>query len=259
VEFVKYFYNVNYKTALEYIASDFRLGTNEAEKEIGKRRPAHNPYMGEKRTIRVAKRRMSYPEIMFWKKFDKTITESDLAEKHIHPLYQAWFGDDIIYRYKYPDIAFYYHINSGFHYQLYNPKKFYNGEGTKFLQTSSNYCIGLWDLDWNKEYVVITKSYKDWFLMNRLGINVVAQMTESSVLKDGYLDKLKTFKKVFTLFDNDFSGITASKKYKKLHKTIPLLFGRHEEKDFADNMEKVGRNSLFIRCNLVAQRLKIKL
>ena len=49
------------------------------------------------------------------------------------------------------------------------------------------------------------------------------------------------FKNIFTLFDNDITGISLAKEYKKEHNTIPLWFPlKSYKKDFSDNLKDIG-------------------
>ena len=120
--------------------------------------------------------------------------------------------------------------------QLYFP----NNKGTNRLRfrTASRMKLGglSWALPPNEcDYIVITKSKKDSFFLKMLGVNCCYVVSESIILTEEVFKKLN-YKKVFTLFDNDYPGKRLSVQYKHIHKTIPLLFPKDMKKDVSDNL-----------------------
>jgi hypothetical protein len=195
----------------------------------------------EKKSFTVTTRKHNYRNLKYWKNFLDYITEEDLKKYNIFPLHTLYMNKKPLYTTTYKNSFVY--LLGGKHFQCYG------GEGNllrgnKFFNTV-NKVVGLKILDNTKEYVVITKSYKDWFLMKLMGINAITIMSETQRLSENDLSFLDGFKHVFTLFDNDVAGKKATIRFKRNYKTKPLLFSKGMEKDYSDNLLKFGSRDLW--------------
>jgi hypothetical protein len=243
IEFVKQSYGVGYFDACFIIAEQFNLLDNITSTKTFTKLP----YSKQPTELRVLKKRFTKSELEFWLKYDNSITITDLENSHIHSLKTAWLNGKQIYTHKADELAFYYHLSSGYNYQLYNPNKFY--AKIKFIQSSNKFLIGEQFIDYDCDYLLISKSFKCWFCEKRFNINTTAILSESIIIPKKVIDRIQKIKfektgKYFillTLFDNDYKGKKASILYKKEHNTIPLLFPANEEKDFSDNLAKFGK------------------
>lgn len=255
--FVSELYKKDYHHTLLIIAKEFKL----LESDINYQSIQIQQQTKEKqeKIIKVLRKNYTKQDLDFWHKYDKTITKEDLQKANIYSLDIAWINDKKIYQYKNSekDVAFFYHLQKGFHYQLYNPNGFYNTKHLKFFSSSNDYIIGWETIDWNCEYLLIGKAKKEHFLMKRFGINCICIMTENKILFDEVIFTLKDFL-LFTLFDNDYAGKIATAKYKKLFGTIPLLFPKEEEKDFSDNLEIYGKNYIIDYITEIKQNFNLK-
>ena len=133
-----------------------------------------------------------------------------------------------------PNIYAYFSKNNTIN-TIYQP----NNNLYKFIKLYS-VIYGEDNLSENSEILIIGSSNKDIMCMYSLGINKVdfiASPNENVLIKK---DKLDIYKKkynyIFTLLDNDKTGIKTMSKYKELY-NIPFIYCPYE-KDFSDSMEK---------------------
>lgn len=237
--FVQSLYSgLNYHRTLQLIATEFNL-ISRSHDYVKPVKLEIKPQIDK--TLQIQRKKFTKLDLEFWKKYDNSITYEDLEKSNIISLKTAWLNGKIIYNWSNNDVVFAYHLQEGYHYQLYNPKGFYNNPRLKFFSSGNQYILGWETIDWNCEYIIIGKSYKCWWIQKRYGLNIIARLTETGMLTDEIMYELKDFL-VFTLFDNDRKGKQASIEYRNKYGTIPLLFPKEEEKDFSDNCAKFGRN-----------------
>lgn len=255
--FVQEQYGLKFNEAVYKIALDFELVDNENFSAIlGHKKAKHlkniNPV--EKKSFKITKRKHNYRNLNYWRNFLSYITIQDLIDYNIYPLHTLYMNDRPIYSTSYKNSFVY--LLGGRHFQCYG------GEGNllrenKFFNTI-NKVVGLKILNNTKEYVVITKSYKDWFLMKLMGLNAITIMSETQRLSETNLSSLDGFKHIFTLFDNDIAGKKATIRYKKEYGTIPLLFPKDMKKDYSDNLLKFGDRNLWEYVQEVQEYYNIK-
>lgn len=138
-------------------------------------------------------------------------------------------------------------------------KKIYmpNEKGSKRFITN---CVmedigGVDGISYERESLVITKSYKDCRVLKNQGLNAIWLQSES-VLPDlrTLLPLCSRFKRVYIFFDNDETGIKMSKELQEILDSylegeviilmIPVFLICHGIKDPADYIEKKGREEL---------------
>lgn len=193
------------------------------------------------------------PELLqYWKNHISWLTKQDMEKYNILPFYRYYIDGECKYT-NYKDIAFIYRLDRHI-FQLYAPNKIFNR--LKFLTTGSK-VFGVNSIDYSKDYIVIAKSYKDFFLMRMLQINCIGILSESARLDTEIQSIIEKFKYAFTLFDNDIAGKKASIYYRDNYSTIPLLYKKGEPKDFSDNLIKYGENDVFEEATNVASDFDI--
>jgi hypothetical protein len=136
--------------------------------------------------------------------------------------------------------------------KLYRP---YNSKKYRFLSTTvPNDIGGLHNINYNTNYIVITKSYKDYRVLKNENLNVVWLQNEVTIPDTDILVGIfKTFLKIYILFDNDKTGVENAAILKTkleiilnievLVIFIPNAIGKNV-KDPSDLYYKSGRNSL---------------
>ena len=191
--------------------------------------------------------------INYWRKYISWITIEDLNKYNIKPLYTYSIDGIVRYRVSDREIAFIYQLDL-YMFQVYAPYKLSNQ--VKFLTTETK-ILGLNTVDYNKEYIVIAKSYKDFFLMRLLNINCIGILAEKIRLTVEAQLIVDKFDYKFTIFDNDWTGIRSTIYYKNNYSTIPLLFPKNEPKDFSDNLEKYGERDMWDLINDTASKFSI--
>ncbi len=131
-----------------------------------------------------------------------------------------------------------YFRSNGDIYKIYKPKC----KEDKFTSVLT-YIQGVDQLVPNKnDYLIIGSSLKDIMSLLQLGIGniqVIAAPSENSLLKEGYVEFLKSnYKGLITILDNDTAGIKAMNDYYQKY-NIPFV-NLDMEKDIADTVKKYG-------------------
>lgn len=112
----------------------------------------------------------------------------------------------------------------------------------KFLSNNiTSHIQGYNLLKYKSKTLIITKSYKDILVLNKLGYDAIAPHNEVIFIDPWDLDFLKTkYKYIYVFYDNDSTGIEYSNKYSELYNisniSIPLdySFGNTHIKDSWD-------------------------
>lgn len=234
---VKYF--LSFQEAIIRIVNDFNLdGNGYANKKevdtIINRKPA------PKKVFSFDIKGWTPELLQYWKNHISWLKKEDLQNYNIFPFYKYYIDGECKYT-SYKDIAFLYRLDKHM-FQLYAPNKLF--DAIKFLTTGTK-VFGVKSVDYSKEYIVIAKSYKDFFLMRMLGINCIGVLSETCRLDLDSEFIIQKFKYVFTLFDNDIAGKKASIFYRDSYNTTPLLYKKGEPKDFSDNLLKYGENDVY--------------
>lgn len=236
---VMYKYKLTFSQAIIKIGIDFKLfGKNPLSSLKANEYISHTYSIESNFTVKV--RDYNTRHLRFWQSFIPTLTKDDLLRANIYCLDTLWINNQIAYDVKYSEIAFVYHLKKGNNYQIYLPQtKLKN----KFITSTTNVLVGKQFLNKKANYVVITKSYKDWFLLYKSGVNSVAILSETII--NIRFEVFDDFDYVFTLFDNDWKGRHSTYLWHKKYNTIPLLFPKDEPKDYSDNIVKYGIDDMF--------------
>lgn len=114
----------------------------------------------------------------------------------------------------------------------------------KFRQIIKSTIIGQSFLR-EDEYVIVTKSYKDFVILQICGFNACCILSENYKPNMMDLTTLRKFgkKRIFTLFDNDNTGHLAGEEWKTKFKSIPILLSE-EMKDAYKHYKTFGKEDL---------------
>jgi len=241
---VKYF--LSFQEAIIRIVNDFNLTGKGYENKKGidtivKKAPT------PKKVISFDIKPWTPQLVQYWKNHISWLKKEDMENYNIFPFYRYYIDGECKYT-SYKDIAFLYRLDKHI-FQLYAPNKLF--DVLKFLTTSTK-VFGVNSVDYSKRYIIVAKSYKDFFLMRMLGINCIGVLSETCRLDLNAEFILEKFEFTFTLFDNDIPGKKASIFYRDTYKTIPLLYKKGEPKDFSDNLIKYGENDVYEEATYVA-------
>ena len=184
----------------------------------------------------------------FWEPYE--ISLSNLVEDFVYPVKEFLFLNTKwgnIHKVVNTPAYAYTNFNSG-NIKIYLP---FNKKGKKFISDCKSYDIGGIDrINYNIDYIIITKSYKDYRVLYNLNYNTIWLQNEG-VLPKELFDIIKFFKFIYIFFDNDLPGIKASAKImetiQKRYKTKQIISIRLNElttKDPSDFIKKFDKKLL---------------
>jgi len=148
--------------------------------------------------------------------------------------------------------------NPIFSYTIYDKLKIYKPFDTvyKFYTDCNKYYIQGWkQMDYTKDYIIITKSLKDVMLLYSLGYNAIALNGEGFKIPDNILSILKsTFKKIIIFYDRDRTGIINTRKLVKDNKfDFMFIPKKYKVKDITDFYKKYNKE---LTINLLSKLTK---
>lgn len=231
---VQFRYNCTFIEALRQIITDFRL--NREVPQLPKQIVEYKPK--PRVVIQVSIREWEKKDLDWWAQFN--IHQGDLMEAAIYPAKAVWL-DGEHYRCKKNDPCYIYYFGNGL-YKLYFPnRKKKEGRFITNIRLEDSFLQGINLLPEQGDILVYTKSYKDIICLRKFGIYAIAPQSESQTVTLEQHDRLsKRFNNIFSLFDNDSAGRLSTISHLALPKIHPLLFPFTMEKDFSDNVKKVG-------------------
>lgn len=151
---------------------------------------------------------------IFWSKFE--ITRQNLIEDKVYPVSKYLTDNPALGKKRlvnaYTPTYIFTEFESG-NRKLYFP---YNNKETKvkFLTNCNSDDIGgLSSIDPYADYLIITKSYKDWRVIKNLGYNVIWLQNEGMIpSKETWIDRIKIgkYSRVYIFFDSDEPGLKAA-------------------------------------------------
>jgi len=122
-------------------------------------------------------------------------------------------------------------------YKIYLP----HNPNKKFIKVQ-NYIQGMDQLNYDKEYLIITSSLKDLMAFVKLGYRnaeAIAPDSENTMIAEQYIKSLKKkYSKLCVLFDNDDAGINAAIKYQERYDMPYVVLDM--SKDLSDSVRDFG-------------------
>lgn len=240
IALVAEFKKITYNEAKALIAKDFLTNGEREKRDLRVLVPKDKRF-----DLLVANRKFSEIDYNLWNiASDIKVTEKDLKKYGVSAL-EVYSINGKVYHPTGPSYLF----SLGKTKQIYRPdlpKKsdFYEG------RYRSNTTKGLYGVSFLKDdwYVVITKSYRDWFYLQKLGVNSLFVLSEGHVFTPEEIALLLKYK-VFVLYDNDTTGIIKSYQLTGLG-YVPIFL---PENDVVDNIKKMGgrvtKNKLLKKLN----------
>lgn len=259
-------YKVSFQEALFIIDKLLSLGLSNADTiipPVPAKSIAKTPEEIRKQTeLQVRYREFNLRDRDFW--YSYGITRSQLISDKVYPVssYTLYTKDGKV-------------INSSPYQVTYvfedfpnNRKKIYSPKSNTFkwvTNCTGNDIGGVDNLDYTKDYVIISKSYKDYRVLKNEGLNTVWFQNEGMLPSKEVIEKyLKGFKKIIIFFDNDKAGLEACIKVKEyltkilgseiLSFIVPIPYLKDNVKDPSD-LRKFNN----LQFNTIINKLKLKL
>lgn len=236
IAFVMQLYNLDYHEALEKIAGDFGI-TNEVKyREVIEKLPPVEVIKPKKAPkIIVATRPFTKQELKYWEEYDQGL--EDLKRENIYAPKQIWVNGDkkpvdkseLVFCYYYPEID---------KWKIYKP--FAKKEFKWYTNVPFDYIENIKNVE-NCKKVLIAKSKKDKMVLQK-ALNydcmITSQAEDLSCFNEESIRILKTCKNVYTVFDNDTKGKSASwtltNNFEFKHCNVPDKYLAEGITDFAD-------------------------
>lgn len=239
-------YNLTLDESLRFIDNELSLGICSSYTEVvtdATPKPKYKLTKRRNNNIGIAPRKFEVRDRDFW--YPYGITREQLTSDGVIPISCYRFlsrkGDTCtITPY---DVCYAYTEFDDDRKKIYRPMG--SSEQKWLTNCSQNDIGGIEHLDTTCEYVVITKSYKDYRVLKNEGINAVWFQNEGMIPSVDFLQFIHLFKTVYIWFDNDQAGIATSIKARKYfeelgHKNVhqvlvPIPYRKkHNVKDPSD-------------------------
>lgn len=210
-------YSLSKLDALRYIDQQLGLGISNGEKIVATKVVAEPTVRVEELTQRkhidFAPRPFDSRDRGFW--YDQYgITRENLKDDGVYPTsyYRFEAKDGKMYDVRPNDICYTYTDFTDRKMKIYRPMG--SSEQKWLTNCSQNDIGGVSHIDYTKDYIVITKSYKDYRVLKNAGLNVIWFQNEGMIPDKEVLEKYKIllFKTIYIWFDNDQTGLAASSK-----------------------------------------------
>lgn len=191
------------------------------------------------------------------------ITAATLNKYKVYPLKQVWITKDKtlnLYATKANPIYGYYFGDNK--WKIYRP---YGGDYKWYSNTTRVIVQGLEQLNYSREFLVITKSLKEVMLMDDLDISAIAPQSESTLLSLKDIEYLKSkFNRIFINFDFDHTGVCYGNFYKNYYGFEPLYITNgkyntvdYKVKDLSDYCKLYGIKKTRLLVNSTKKTLKL--
>ena len=232
-------FKCNFYDALKIIAEDFNLKELSPDTELLRKNEIRKLNINSnKLEIKFKLRKYLNFDVDFWKQFN--ISLKILNYYNVYPISLAYMNKQCVYRYSNSKSLCYVYYDGENKSKLYFPLRDKSSPYPKFYSSFPS-LEGYNQLPRTGKILFITKSRKDVMSMFSFNLNAIAVPSETVLLSQLVMDHLyERFDIIFTLFDRDRTGMSLSYKMRKKYNTIPLLFDKTEEKDFAANVKRYG-------------------
>ncbi len=258
--FLKVKLNLNYLEVIKRIDSDFGLQYYTDEKyavmscnELIEHFKAPQHVIPERTRIYLKRKKWNHLELQFWK--DYHISKEILDFYCISPLKTFWIvKSDKLYEYssKKDELVFVFDFSED-KYKIYKP--FAELKKDKWKNNCrSDTLMGLNQLPWISDTLIITKGMKELLILAELGYTAVALQGENNYPSQELYNQLDTrFESIYYLGDIDLVGKKASNEMKNRYNLKLInLPDSTEYKDLADFSKLKGLEQVR---NLIQQQI----
>lgn len=234
VTLISELFNLSYGQAINKICSDYEKYLKDNDYTSVNEYKVQNKY----RVVDFEIRHWTNVDAKYWGKFKIT---SGILEKYnvtgLSYFTMAKEGDPdstIVFKGNY---MYGYFREDGSLYKVYLPKN----PDKKFIKVQ-NYIQGMDQLNYDKDFLVITSSLKDLMCFTKLGYKnaeSIAPDSENTMIAEQYIKSLKKkYKDICIVFDNDEAGIKAAQKYQERYGLSYVVLDM--SKDLSDSVRDFG-------------------
>lgn len=185
--------------------------------------------------IKIKVKDFTEKELKFWNIGGLDITQKELNEAGIYSVKTFWENDRVS-----SDLNMVFaYVENGVINQIYYPNR---RKGERRFINRKNFLFG--NLKNEKdEILVVTKSKKDAFFLNKFGISAIYTANETITVNQELLNQLKEqgYTQLYSLMDKDWTGLKSAVRHRKLGIT-PLFVP--EGKDMYEWIKLVGYQSV---------------
>ena len=238
INFVMQMFNLDYLDALLKIAEDFGLkeSSNTKYEQIIKELPKTTVIKQKKAPdIVVSTRPFNSNELNYWNDYYQDI--SDLKRENIYVPKKIWINKNPI-DLKVSELTFCYYYPENDKWKLYKPNA--SKEKKWFTNQAFDYIENIEKVK-NCPKVLISKSKKDKLVLSKalnFSCLVTTQAEDITCFNQNSITILNTCKEVYTVYDNDLKGKTASwaltNNFGWKHCNVPDELLKNGVSDFAD-------------------------
>jgi DNA primase len=268
IALVMYLFNLDYKSAVHKIYSDFKLNLSDV-KPINKELIINQQNLKKISIFTHEKRNFNLIDKNYWESYE--ITKNDLILYNIFPVSYVKINNNILWV-ELKDNPIY-HLpcwdeieNKVRYYRPMNTEEFNRDKSKKWIGNTNynsifgyNELLNFYDKKILKNNILfITSSLKDVVTLYKSGYYSIAPTAETNFINDKILNELKQqFKYIYVFFNNDEAGklnsIKYTQKYNLNYINLPDKFLIDKVKDPSDMIKKINRNELN---NVINEKLK---
>jgi hypothetical protein len=224
IELVKQMFHIGYNQALLQIDKDFDLNVfhNNTMTLFSDDKPAltgHTTTAVVKKPMTIKCKLRSYTEedIDYWKQFN--ISYRTLRYFEIQPISMYKIGREGLTTYTADPLAYRYKIGS--RTKIYQPLS--EIRHRKFCGNANKNSIQGYDkIDFSKDLLVLTSSFKEVLTLYELGYTAIAPNSESTLIDKWIIDDLKKFFNIVIFYDWDEAGVKSAELHSKAY-DIPYV------------------------------------
>lgn len=232
---VQLLYGYKYRAeAVSKVKSDFGLSGCECR---GEKIVRHTARLRESSDIRVRPRKFRKEDLEWWSMWN--VDQELLKLYRVSSLYCYWLNPTQKVPVFTAGLSFVYRIYD--RYQLYFPER---PKGKKFrMDLQEEHILGLQQLKFNSDLLIITKSMKDVMCLRSFGYEAVSPRSENTPLPGGAIDWFnQRYKRILVLFDNDMKHRGEWYPYPKIY--VPPESGSKDISDFTRDSGPVASREL---------------
>ena len=186
--------------------------------------------------ISIKRKQLNRSDILFWEKYGISV---DILNRYkVNAISDCYINNSLYQKYSL--------LEPMYSYKVFNKFKIYRPLSQKTDKWRSNLSSldiqGYEQLDDTTDLLIITKSLKDVMTLRALGYNSIAPPSESSLIPDIVINKLKEkYKSIIVFYDRDKAGMKFARKMVNTYGfRFMFINKKHKTKDISDFVKVYG-------------------